>query len=123
MSILYAEHLLARVNNLEREGAVLRSLEKPLPLTLYQLYEVTIAECFRRTESSHRALVFKLLQWILYSLTFASKLADIILFFSDELGEAVTALEVAVIEVVNIVLLRYFSIISYSNVKREILTS
>ncbi|KAI8237195.1 NACHT and TPR domain-containing protein [Colletotrichum sp. SAR 10_96] len=67
-NILYAEHLLARLNTLGREGAVLRSLEKPLPLTLYQLYEVTTAECFRRTESSHRALVSKLLQWILYSL-------------------------------------------------------
>ncbi|KAI8169079.1 hypothetical protein K4K54_010005 [Colletotrichum sp. SAR 10_86] len=30
-------------------------LEKPLPRTLYQLYEVTTAECFRRTESSRRA--------------------------------------------------------------------
>ncbi|KAK2739310.1 NACHT and TPR domain-containing protein [Colletotrichum kahawae] len=62
------KHLLARLNTLEREGAVLRSLEKPLPPTLYQLYEVTTAECFRRTESSRRALVSKLLQWIAYSL-------------------------------------------------------
>ncbi|KAJ0382517.1 hypothetical protein COL922a_012396 [Colletotrichum nupharicola] len=57
-----------RVNTLEREGAVLRSLEKPLPRTLYQLYEVTTAECFRWTESRHRELVSKLLQWIAYSL-------------------------------------------------------
>ncbi|KAK1843128.1 hypothetical protein CCHR01_14234 [Colletotrichum chrysophilum] len=44
------------VNTLEREGAVLRSLEKPLPRTLYQLYEVTTAECFRWTESRHHEL-------------------------------------------------------------------
>ncbi|KAF4419151.1 hypothetical protein CFRS1_v015535 [Colletotrichum fructicola] len=56
------------VNTLEREGAVLRSLEKPLPRTLYHLYEVTTAECFRWTESRHRELVSKLLQWIAYSL-------------------------------------------------------
>ncbi|KAJ0360531.1 hypothetical protein COL154_007449 [Colletotrichum chrysophilum] len=43
-------------------------LEKPLPRTLYQLYEVTTAECFRWTESRHRELVSKLLQWIAYSL-------------------------------------------------------
>ncbi|KAF3801822.1 hypothetical protein GCG54_00015042 [Colletotrichum gloeosporioides] len=45
---------LARLNTLEREGAVLRSLEKPLPRTLDQLYKVTTAECFRRTESDRR---------------------------------------------------------------------
>ncbi|KAF4826841.1 hypothetical protein CGCTS75_v008733 [Colletotrichum tropicale] len=65
---LYAEHLLARLNTLECEGAVLRSLEKPLLRTLYQLYDVTTAECFRRTESSSRELVSKLLQRISYSL-------------------------------------------------------
>lgn len=68
MYILYAEHLLAGLNTLEREGAVLRSLEKSLSRTLYQLYKVTTAVCFRRTESSRRELVPKLLQWIASSL-------------------------------------------------------
>lgn len=46
--------------------------------------------------------------------------ADIILFFSNKLGEAITALEVAVTEVVNVVLPRHFSITGYSSIKREI---
>ncbi|KAL0934771.1 NACHT and TPR domain-containing protein [Colletotrichum truncatum] len=66
-SLLYAEHLLGKLNALGREGAVIRSLERPLPSTLHELYETSIEECIRRTESSYRELVVKLLHWTAFS--------------------------------------------------------
>ncbi|KAF7553457.1 hypothetical protein G7Z17_g3613 [Cylindrodendrum hubeiense] len=66
-NMLYAEHLLIRLNTLRREGAVLQRLEKPLPSNLHELYEGLLDECHRRTGTSHQHLVSKLLHWTAYS--------------------------------------------------------
>ncbi|KAM0418624.1 hypothetical protein ACHAPT_012427 [Fusarium lateritium] len=66
-NMLYAEHMLLRLNDLGREGAVLRSLEKPLPADLHDLYEALVAECYRHLASDHEFLVNRLLHWVAYS--------------------------------------------------------
>ncbi|KAF4890773.1 hypothetical protein CGCVW01_v014359 [Colletotrichum viniferum] len=43
------------VNTLEREGAVLRSLEKPLPLTLYQRYEGTAVDELEKVQKTSQS--------------------------------------------------------------------
>jgi hypothetical protein len=62
--MLYAENMLLRFNSLGREAAVLRSLEKPLPADLDELYEVLVAECYRHLIPEHKTLVNRLLHWV-----------------------------------------------------------
>ncbi|KAF4971548.1 hypothetical protein FZEAL_9832 [Fusarium zealandicum] len=66
-NMLYAEHMLLRFNALNREGAVLRNLDKPLPEGLHDLYEIVVEECYRRTGSNHQRLVNRLLHWVAHS--------------------------------------------------------
>lgn len=66
-NMLYAEHLLIRLDSLRREGAVLKRLDKPLPADLHELYEDLLGECHRRTGTSHQQLVTKLLHWTAFS--------------------------------------------------------
>ncbi|KAH7136344.1 hypothetical protein EDB81DRAFT_693393 [Dactylonectria macrodidyma] len=66
-NMLYAEHMLIRLNSLRSEGAVLRRLDQPLPVDLHELYETLLDECHRRTGTSHQQLVIKLLHWLAFS--------------------------------------------------------
>ncbi|KAF4943272.1 hypothetical protein FSARC_14969 [Fusarium sarcochroum] len=59
--------MLLRFNTTGREAAVLRSLEKPLPADLHELYEVLVAECYRHLASNHEYMVNRLLHWVAYS--------------------------------------------------------
>ncbi|KAL6365743.1 hypothetical protein LRP88_00318 [Fusarium phalaenopsidis] len=65
--MLYAEHMLLQLNDLGREGAVLRSLNKPLPGDLHDLYEALLTECYRHLASNHGFLVNRLLHWVAYA--------------------------------------------------------
>ncbi|RTE79591.1 hypothetical protein BHE90_005917 [Fusarium euwallaceae] len=66
-NMLYAEHMLLQLNDLGREGAVLRSLDKPLPGDLHDLYEALLTECYRHLASNHEFLVNRLLHWVAYA--------------------------------------------------------
>ncbi|KAJ3949017.1 uncharacterized protein N0V96_000125 [Colletotrichum fioriniae] len=66
-NFLYATHMLARFDNLGREGAVIRNLEKPLPLGLHGIYEGLLTDCYRRTELEHKPIVSKLLHWLAFA--------------------------------------------------------
>lgn len=65
--MLYAEHMLLQLNDLGREGAVLRSLNKPLPGDLHDLYEALLTECYRQTPPNQDFLVNRLLHWVAYA--------------------------------------------------------
>ncbi|KAJ4139750.1 hypothetical protein NW768_001094 [Fusarium equiseti] len=63
-NMLYAENMLHRFNSLNREAAVLRTLEKPLPADLDELYEILVAECYKHLIPEHKSLVNRLLHWV-----------------------------------------------------------
>ncbi|RBR06164.1 uncharacterized protein FIESC28_11179 [Fusarium coffeatum] len=63
-NMLYAENMLHRLNSLGREAAVLRTLEKPLPADLDELYEILVAECYKHLIPDHKSLVNRLLHWV-----------------------------------------------------------
>ncbi|KAJ4251856.1 hypothetical protein NW762_011153 [Fusarium torreyae] len=85
-NMLYAEHMLLRFNTTGREAAVLRSLEKPLPADLHELYEVLVAECYRHLASNHECMVNRLLHWIAYSYRSLSldEVASLLRVWSDD---------------------------------------
>lgn len=62
--MLYAETMLHRFNSLGREAAVLRTLEKPLPTDLDEIYEILVADCYKYLIPEHKSLVNKLLRWV-----------------------------------------------------------
>ncbi|KAI6764010.1 hypothetical protein HG530_007799 [Fusarium avenaceum] len=66
-NMLYAEHLLIRLNDLGREGSVLRTLEQDMPSDLHGVYEVLLAECQRRMPAKHQEVSASLLHWIAFS--------------------------------------------------------
>ncbi|KAM0466401.1 hypothetical protein ACHAP7_012284 [Fusarium lateritium] len=66
-NMLYAQHLLARLNDLGREGSVLRTLEQDMPSDLHGIYEVLLAECQRRMPAKHQEVSASLLHWIAFS--------------------------------------------------------
>ncbi|KAM6506585.1 hypothetical protein FSOLCH5_013559 [Fusarium solani] len=66
-NMLYAEHLLVRLNNLGREGAVLRALEQKKPEDLHGIYETLLAECQRRMPVNHQQIAASLLHWIAFA--------------------------------------------------------
>ncbi|KXH68812.1 hypothetical protein CSAL01_00080 [Colletotrichum salicis] len=66
-NFLYAAHMLTRFDNLGREGAVIRNLEKPLPSGLHGIYEGLLTDCYRRTELEHKPVVSKLLHWMAFA--------------------------------------------------------
>ncbi|SPJ78834.1 uncharacterized protein FTOL_07225 [Fusarium torulosum] len=66
-NMLYAEHLLVRLNDLGREGSVLRTLEQDMPIDLHGIYEVLLAECQRRMPTKHQEVSASLLHWIAFS--------------------------------------------------------
>ena len=65
--MLYAEHLLARFNSLQREAAVLRCLDKPMPKDLFDLYEDDLEFCLRASSTKRQELIKGLLHLIAYS--------------------------------------------------------
>jgi hypothetical protein len=65
--MLYAGHLLVRLNDLGREGSVLRTLEQDMPSDLHGIYEVLLAECQRRMPTKHQEVSASLLHWIAFS--------------------------------------------------------
>ncbi|KAM5349900.1 hypothetical protein ACJ41O_006405 [Fusarium nematophilum] len=66
-NMLYAEHLLVRLDNLGREGAVLKALEQKKPEDLHGIYETHLAECQRRMPANHQQVAASLLHWIAFS--------------------------------------------------------
>jgi hypothetical protein len=65
--MLFAERMLVRYDNLGREGAVLKDLEKKLPSDLHEIYEHLLSECDKRTAPSRRPHVKTLLAWAAFS--------------------------------------------------------
>ncbi|KAF4992395.1 hypothetical protein FGRMN_7207 [Fusarium graminum] len=73
-NMLYAEHLLLRLNDLGREGSVLRALRQEMPDNLHGIYEILVGECQRRMPTKHQRVSGSLLHWIAFAqrtLTFA----------------------------------------------------
>ncbi|KAL7920644.1 hypothetical protein ACQKWADRAFT_298070 [Trichoderma austrokoningii] len=66
-NLLYAEHTLARLDALGREGAVLQVLAHPLPETLQGVYEIMLSECQRRMPAARQQIALKLLHWLAFS--------------------------------------------------------
>jgi hypothetical protein len=65
--MLYAEHLLQRLDYIGREGAVLKSLLQKKPENLHGIYEILLDECQRRMPPAHQAVAASLLHWIAFS--------------------------------------------------------
>ncbi|KAI1053110.1 hypothetical protein LB506_010052 [Fusarium annulatum] len=66
-NMLYAQHLLGRLDDLGREGAVLRALNQDKPKTLHGIYEILLAECQRRMPPKHQEVAAALLHWVAFS--------------------------------------------------------
>ncbi|VZI19869.1 unnamed protein product, partial [Fusarium fujikuroi] len=66
-NMLYAQHLLGRLDDLGREGAVLRALSQDKPKTLHGIYEILLAECQRRMPPKHQEVAAALLHWVAFS--------------------------------------------------------
>ncbi|UKZ89613.1 uncharacterized protein TrAFT101_004658 [Trichoderma asperellum] len=66
-NLLYAEHTLARLDALGREGAALQLLARPLPETLQGVYEIMLNECQRRMPVARQQIALKLLHWLAFS--------------------------------------------------------
>ncbi|RBR05593.1 hypothetical protein FVER53590_03304 [Fusarium verticillioides] len=66
-NMLYAQHLLGRLDDLGREGAVLRALSQEKPKNLHGIYEILLAECQRRMPPKHQEVAAALLHWVAFS--------------------------------------------------------
>ncbi|KAF4345314.1 hypothetical protein FBEOM_718 [Fusarium beomiforme] len=66
-NMLYAQHLLIRLDNLGREGAVLRALSQDKPKNLHEVYDILLAECQRRMPPKHQEIAASLLHWVAFS--------------------------------------------------------
>ncbi|KAF9768835.1 hypothetical protein IL306_013811 [Fusarium sp. DS 682] len=66
-NMLYAQHLLVRLDDLAREGAVLRALSQDKPKNLHEIYEILLAECQRRMPPKHQEVAATLLHWVAFS--------------------------------------------------------
>ncbi|KAK0373549.1 hypothetical protein CLIM01_09075 [Colletotrichum limetticola] len=63
-NMLYARHLLTCLDDLGREGAVLKALKQKMPHGLLGMYETLVAESLRLLPKNHQKGVVALLQWI-----------------------------------------------------------
>ncbi|EXF77365.1 hypothetical protein CFIO01_10138 [Colletotrichum fioriniae PJ7] len=63
-NMLYARHLLTCLDDLGREGAVLKALKQKMPCGLPGMYETLVAESQRLLPETHQKGVVALLQWI-----------------------------------------------------------
>ncbi|KAI8198200.1 hypothetical protein KHU50_008900 [Colletotrichum sp. SAR 10_65] len=66
-NMLYAEHMLTRLDSLGREGAVLKALNQKQPVDLNDIYEGLLSECRRRTPISHQQIAASILHWIAFA--------------------------------------------------------
>ncbi|KAF4900646.1 hypothetical protein CGCF415_v010033 [Colletotrichum fructicola] len=66
-NMLYAEHMLTRLDSLGREGAVLKALNQKRPVDLNDIYEGLLSECRRRTPISHQQIAASILHWIAFA--------------------------------------------------------
>jgi hypothetical protein len=63
----YVDHMLRRLSVIGREKAVLKDLERNLPRSLEELYELMLRDCqANRTEKQYLTLK-KLFAWLAYS--------------------------------------------------------
>ncbi|KAF4847889.1 hypothetical protein CGCSCA4_v005110 [Colletotrichum siamense] len=66
-NMLYAEHMLTKLDSLGREGAVLKALNQKKPDDLNDIYEGLLSDCRRRTPISHQQIAASILHWIAFS--------------------------------------------------------
>ncbi|KAF4834555.1 hypothetical protein CGCTS75_v003096 [Colletotrichum tropicale] len=66
-NMLYAEHMLTKLDILGREGAVLKALNQNKPDDLNDIYEGLLSDCRRRTPISHQQIAASILHWIAFS--------------------------------------------------------
>ncbi|KAI8304646.1 hypothetical protein K4K61_006034 [Colletotrichum sp. SAR11_59] len=66
-NMLYAEHMLTKLDSLGREGAVLKALNQNKPDDLNDIYEGLLSDCRRRTPISHQQIAASILHWIAFS--------------------------------------------------------
>ncbi|KAJ0361168.1 hypothetical protein COL154_007035 [Colletotrichum chrysophilum] len=66
-NMLYAEHMLTRLDSLGREGAVLKALNQKRPVDLNDIYEGLLSECRRRTPISRQQIAASILHWIAFA--------------------------------------------------------
>ncbi|KAH6665285.1 hypothetical protein F5X68DRAFT_250052 [Plectosphaerella plurivora] len=85
-NMLYAEHLLQRLDNVGREGAVLKALAQKKPENLHGIYEILLDECQRRMPETHQVVAASLLHWIAFSNmpTSMNSMASLIKEFSSD---------------------------------------
>ncbi|KAF9639816.1 putative glyoxalase bleomycin resistance protein dioxygenase protein [Lasiodiplodia theobromae] len=84
-SVLYAEHVLRRLNSLRREAAILKELDK-LPDSLSDLYNVLLAECQKGRSAEDLASLKRLFAWLAYSkrpLTYGEA-SNLVSFVNDD---------------------------------------
>jgi hypothetical protein len=65
--MLYAQHMLARLDGMGREGAILRALGGEKPKTLHEIYEIHLEECQRRMPPKHKEVAASLLHWVAFA--------------------------------------------------------
>ena len=63
----YVDHMLRRLNMIGREKAVLRDLEKDLPKSLQELYDLMLKECQQNRTKEQYLTLKKLFAWLAYS--------------------------------------------------------
>ncbi|KAJ9412530.1 hypothetical protein FOXG_14883 [Fusarium oxysporum f. sp. lycopersici 4287] len=66
-NMLYAQHMLARLDGMGREGAILRALGGEKPKTLHEIYEIHLEECQRRMPPKHKEVAASLLHWVAFA--------------------------------------------------------
>ena len=63
----YVDHMLRRLNMIGREKAVLKDLEKNLPKSLEELYDLMLRECQQNRTKEQYLTLKKLFAWLAYS--------------------------------------------------------
>ena len=65
--MLYAEHVLRRLNSIGREGAALRFVRDSLPDSLPELYALLLTECQKRRTLEQFTTLKRLFAWLAFS--------------------------------------------------------
>ncbi|KAH7310782.1 hypothetical protein B0I35DRAFT_357885 [Stachybotrys elegans] len=66
-NMLYVEHMLARLNRIGREGAVLQLINNPMPGSVQHLYSSSLDECQRRMIPKHQHVASMLLHYLAFA--------------------------------------------------------
>ncbi|KAF5247033.1 hypothetical protein FAUST_885, partial [Fusarium austroamericanum] len=85
-NMLYAQHMLARLNDMGREGAILRALGQDKPRNLHDIYEIHIAECQRRMPSKYKEVAASLLHWVAFAkrLVTLTEVQSLVKYLADD---------------------------------------